>query len=90
MISLTFVCRFQGLRDSCEGERTRFERGAFPRLIRGQLSAGFDAQRGRNDRGDRMPRFRVPDRLLDLVFYGGAFVCFSALRQPASSRCKCV
>ena len=55
----------------CEGGRTGFERIDFPRLIRGELSAVFDAQRGRNDRGDRVPRFRVPDRLQDFVLYLG-------------------
>ena len=56
----------------CEGGRASLERVDFPRLIRGQLSTGFDAQRGRDDRGDRVPRFRVPDRLQDLVLQGRA------------------
>ena len=54
-----------------EGGRADLERVYFLRLIRGELSAGFDAQRGRNDRGNRVPRFRVPHRLRNLVFQGG-------------------
>ena len=58
----------------CEGGRTGLERVDFPRLIRGELSAGFDAQRGRDDRGNRVPSFRVPDWLKDFELYLGV-VC---------------
>lgn len=56
----------------CEGGRASLERVDFPRLIRGEFSAGFDTQRCRDDRGDRVPRFRVPDRFQDLVLQGRA------------------
>ena len=32
-------------------------------------TAGFDAQGGRDDRGNRVPSFRVPDWLKDFVLY---------------------
>lgn len=56
----------------CEGGRASLERVDFPRLIWGEFSAGFDTQRCRDDRGDRVPRFRVPDRFQDLVLQGRA------------------
>ncbi len=52
-----------------QGGRTGLESVDSPRLIRGELSAGFDAQRGRDDWGDRVPRFRVPDWFKDFVLY---------------------
>ncbi len=74
----------------CEGGRTGLERIDFPRLIRGELSAGFDAQRGRDNRGDRVPRFRVADRLQDLGLQGGPlrllFGSTPARQQPPQMR----
>lgn len=54
----------------CKGGRVGLERVDFPPLIPCKLSAGFVAQRGRDDREDRVPRFRVLNRVYNLMFHG--------------------
>ncbi len=51
----------------CEGRRASLESFDFSRLFCGESSSWFDAKRGRDDRGYRVPSFRVPDRFKDLA-----------------------
>lgn len=46
----------------------------FSRLLQGKSSSWFDAECGRDNRGNRVPRFRVPDRCKDLIFLGGSLL----------------
>jgi hypothetical protein len=51
----------------CEGRRTRLECLDFSRLFQDDFSSWLDAERGRDNRGYRVPRCRFPDRFKDLV-----------------------
>jgi hypothetical protein len=58
----------------CEGRRANLESFDFSRLFRGEFSSWFDAERGRDDRGYRVPRFRIPDRFKDLNLLGSDLI----------------
>jgi hypothetical protein len=55
----------------CEGRRASLESFDLSRLFRSEFSSWFDAERGRDDRGYRVPRFRVADRFKDLLLPDG-------------------
>ena len=46
----------------CEGRGASLESFDFSRLFKGGFTSWFDAERGHDNRGYRVPRFRVPDR----------------------------
>jgi hypothetical protein len=46
----------------CEGRGASLESFDFSRLFQGEFTSWFDAERGHDNRGYRVPRFRVPDR----------------------------
>jgi transposase len=46
----------------CEGRGASLESFDFSRLFQGEFTSWFDAERGHDNRGYRVPRFPVPDR----------------------------
>jgi hypothetical protein len=68
----------------CEGRRANLESFDFSRLFCGEFSCRLDAERGSDDRGYRVPRFRVSNRFKALVLPDGTplFLFFGS--APAS------